>query len=45
MAPRSDAEEFTQLVERRWFALVRVAMLLGCSPAEAEDVTQAALTH
>jgi RNA polymerase sigma-70 factor (sigma-E family) len=45
MAPRSDADEFTQLVGRRWHALVRTAMLLGCSPAEAEDVAQTTLTR
>jgi RNA polymerase sigma-70 factor (sigma-E family) len=44
VASRSGAEEFTALVDRRWHALVRAAMLLGCTPAEAEDVTQAALT-
>lgn len=41
----TDAEEFTDLVNRRWHALVRAAILLGCSAAESEDVVQAALTR
>lgn len=41
----SDAEEFTELVNRRWQGLVRTAMLLGCRQAESEDVVQAALTR
>src|SRR4051794_2886999 len=45
MARRAGAEEVTELVGRRWHALVRAAMLLGCSASEAEDVTQAALTN
>lgn len=45
MASGSDAEEFTALVDRRWHALVRAPMLLGCAPVEAEDVAQAALTR
>lgn len=41
-----DAErEFTELVAARWTALVRAAALLGCAPADAEDVAQAALTR
>jgi hypothetical protein len=33
-------EEFTSYVAARWGRLVRSAVLLGCSPAEAEDVVQ-----
>jgi RNA polymerase sigma-70 factor (sigma-E family) len=36
-------EEFTSYVAARWGRLVRSAVLLGCSPAEAEDVVQATL--
>ncbi|HEY2879144.1 SigE family RNA polymerase sigma factor [Nocardioides sp.] len=36
-------EEFTSYVAARWARLVRSAVLLGCSPAEAEDVVQSAL--
>lgn len=36
-------EEFGEFVAARWPRLVRSAVLLGCSPAEAEDVVQAAL--
>lgn len=39
----TDDDEFTQYVGARWPTLVRTAILLGCSPHEAEDVTQAAL--
>lgn len=38
-------EEFSEYVAVRWPRLVRSAVLLGCSPAEAEDVTQTALTQ
>jgi len=38
------AAEFSEYVAARWPRLVRSAVLLGCSPAEAEDVVQAALT-
>lgn len=38
-------EEFTEYVAARWPRLVRSAVLLGCSPAEAEDVVQTALTR
>lgn len=41
----SDAEEFTEYVGLRWARLVRSAILLGCDPAEAEDVVQTALTR
>jgi RNA polymerase sigma-70 factor (sigma-E family) len=38
-------EEFTEYVGARWSRLVRSAVLLGCSPAEAEDIVQTALTR
>lgn len=38
-------EEFADYVAARWPRLVRAAVLLGCSPHEAEDVTQTALTR
>jgi RNA polymerase sigma-70 factor (sigma-E family) len=37
--------EFSEYVSLRWARLVRSAVLLGCSPPEAEDVVQAALTR
>jgi RNA polymerase sigma-70 factor (sigma-E family) len=37
--------EFSEYVAIRWARLVRSAVLLGCSPAEAEDVVQTALTR
>jgi RNA polymerase sigma-70 factor (sigma-E family) len=41
----SESEtEFSEYFALRWARLVRSAVLLGCSPAEAEDVVQAALT-
>ncbi|MDT0200957.1 SigE family RNA polymerase sigma factor [Nocardioides sp. AE5] len=41
-----DAEdEFSEYVAARWARLVRAAVLLGASPAEAEDITQTALTR
>ena len=39
----SRDDEFSEYVAVRWPRLVRSAVLLGCSPAEAEDVVQAAL--
>lgn len=39
----SRNDEFSQYVAARWPRLVRSAVLLGCSPAEAEDVVQATL--
>ena len=36
-------EDFSQYVASRWQRLVRSAVLLGCSAAEAEDVVQTAL--
>jgi RNA polymerase sigma-70 factor (sigma-E family) len=38
-------EEFSEYVATRWPRLVRSAVLLGCAPAEAEDVVQTALTR
>ena len=35
--------DFGEYVAARWPRLVRSAVLLGCTPAEAEDVVQAAL--
>jgi RNA polymerase sigma-70 factor (sigma-E family) len=35
--------EFSEFVASRWPRLVRSAVLLGCSPAEAEDVVQSTL--
>ncbi|GAB2757186.1 SigE family RNA polymerase sigma factor [Nocardioides pakistanensis] len=37
--------EFSEYVAARWARLVRSAVLLGCSPVEAEDVVQTALTR
>lgn len=36
-------DDFSQYVTARWPRLVRSAVLMGCTPAEAEDVVQAAL--
>lgn len=36
-------DDFTAWVAGRWPRLVRSAVLLGCAPAEAEDVVQMAL--
>lgn len=41
----SRHEDFGAYVEARWSRLVRSAVLLGCSRAEAEDVVQTALTR
>ncbi len=38
-------QEFTDYVASRWPRLVRSAVLLGCTPTEAEDVVQSALTR
>lgn len=38
-------DEFGEYVAARWTRLVRAAVLLGCTPHEAEDVVQAALTR
>lgn len=37
--------EFSEYVATRWPRLVRSAVLLGCSQAEAEDVVQTSLTR
>jgi RNA polymerase sigma-70 factor (sigma-E family) len=39
----SRDDDFSEYVAARWPRLVRSAVLLGCSPTEAEDVVQAAL--
>ncbi|WP_323793091.1 SigE family RNA polymerase sigma factor [Nocardioides sp.] len=44
MRTSRDAE-FSEYVAARWARLVRAAVLLGCSPHEAEDVAQTALTR
>lgn len=36
-------DEFTEYVTARWPTLVRSAVLLGCTPPEAEDLVQSAL--
>lgn len=36
-------DEFTEYVAARWPTLVRSAVLLGCTPSEAEDLVQSAL--
>lgn len=36
-------DELSEFVASRWSRLVRSAVLLGCSPAEAEDVVQSTL--
>ena len=41
----SVEEEFSDFVVPRWTALVRAAVLLGCSPVEAEDIAQSALAR
>jgi RNA polymerase sigma-70 factor (sigma-E family) len=38
-------EEFEAFVAARWARLVRSAVLLGCSPSEAEDLVQATLVR
>ncbi|TYP83823.1 SigE family RNA polymerase sigma factor [Blastococcus xanthinilyticus] len=38
-------EEFARFVDERWPVLVRSAVLLGCAPAEAEDLVQTALVR
>ncbi|GAA4374307.1 SigE family RNA polymerase sigma factor [Nocardioides caricicola] len=38
-------DEFGEYVAARWSRLVRAAVLLGCTPHEAEDVVQTALTR
>jgi len=36
-------DDFSEFVAARWSRLVRAAILLGCSPVEAEDIVQSAL--
>lgn len=38
-------DEFGEYVAARWPRMVRAAVLLGCTPHEAEDVVQSALTR
>lgn len=38
-------EEFTAYVSARWGSLVRSAVLLGCRPADAEDLVQTVLAR
>ena len=40
-----NEDEFGAYVAARWPKLVRAAVLLGCTPHEAEDVVQTALTR
>lgn len=44
-AGMSRNDEFSEFVAARWSRLVRAAVLLGCSPSEAEDVVQTALVR
>jgi RNA polymerase sigma-70 factor (sigma-E family) len=39
----TDDEDFSAYVAARWAALTRVAVYLGCSTAEAEDLVQTTL--
>lgn len=41
----ASGEGFGEYVAARWPRLVRAAVLLGCTPHEAEDVVQSALTR
>lgn len=41
----STEAEFDEYVTARWSRLVRSAVLLGCSPTEAEDLVQSALVR
>lgn len=45
MAQDRPVDEFGEYVAARWTRLVRAAVLLGCTPHEAEDVVQSALTR
>lgn len=38
-------EDYSAYVSARWAALVRAAVLLGCSPADAEDIVQTTLVR
>jgi RNA polymerase sigma-70 factor (sigma-E family) len=42
---RSRDDDFEEFVAARWARLVRSAVLLGCSPPEAEDLVQATLVR
>lgn len=39
----SEDDDFGEYVAARWTSLVRSAVLMGCSPPEAEDLVQTAL--
>lgn len=41
----TDDDDFSAFVAARWAALVRLAIYLGCSPAEAEDTVQSTLVR
>ena len=43
--PDGSGDDFGEYVAARWPRLVRAAVLLGCTPHEAEDVVQSALTR
>lgn len=43
MASDSELTDFSEFVADRWQRLVRSAVLLGCAPAEAEDLVQTTL--
>ena len=45
MDDHGEGAEFSDYVAARWGRLVRSAVLLGCSPPEAEDIVQSALTR
>lgn len=40
----TSSDDFAEYVSAMWPRLVRAAVLLGCQPAEAEDLVQTALT-
>lgn len=42
---RARDEQFSDFLAARWPRLVRQAQLMGCSPADAEDVAQTTLTQ
>lgn len=41
----SRDEEFAEFVTARWARFVKSAVLLGCAPAEAEDLAQTAMAR
>lgn len=45
MAPSSRDDDFSAYQQARWATMVRSAVLLGCSPHEAEDIAQTALAR